>query len=118
MINITEAWWFYKDKYCPPDLHPEKQTDYENKFFQRIFSEWSFLKPHLSIRNKLKEDCWNSYISRIPRYGCIIFNVQLDKVLFCVFHKQKGDVLKRNIVFPKGKVDEGENALDSALREV
>ena len=71
------------------------------------------------MRIKLQDECFRNYISKIPRYGCIIFNPQLDKVLFCVFHKyNRGGIKKRNVVLPKGKIDEGESELESAIREV
>ena len=88
MINITEAWWFYKDKYCTPAGVFDKDDDkYRKMFFRRVFDEWSYLRPDSRKLKDLDDECWNSYTSRIPRYGCIIFNTTLDKVLFCVFHK-------------------------------
>jgi 8-oxo-dGTP pyrophosphatase MutT (NUDIX family) len=35
-----------------------------------------------------------------------------------VFHKYNRGLKKRNVVLPKGKIDEGENELESAIREV
>ena len=87
MINITEAWWFYMDKYCPPGVFDKDGDKYRKMFFRRVFEEWSYLKPDLRKFKELDEECWNTYTSRIPRYGCIIFNTTLDKVLFCVFLK-------------------------------
>ena len=39
-------------------------------------------------------------------------------MLFCVFHKYNRGIKKRNVVLPKGKIDEGENELETAIREV
>jgi Dcp2, box A domain len=105
MINITEAWWFYMDKYCPPHIFDKEADKYEKSFFRRVFEEWSYLKPDMQNIKSLNDECWKNYTSRIPRFGCIIFNKNLDKVLLCVFHKQKGEVKIRNWIFPKGKVD-------------
>jgi hypothetical protein len=87
MINLEEAWWFYKDKYCSPGIFDKDDDKYKKMFFRRIFDEWSYLKPDLRKFKELSDECWSNYTSRIPRYGCIIFNKNLDKVLFCVFHK-------------------------------
>lgn len=117
MINLTEAWWFYKDKYCTVKVLDKDDEKFRKAFFRRIAEEWSFLKPDIQNLKGLDDECWSNYTSRIPRYGTIIFNTQLDKVLFCVFNKQKSNSLHRNVVFPKGKVDEGEDPLEAALRE-
>jgi len=36
--------------------------------------------------------------------------------LFCIYHNQRDKT--RKLDFPKGKVDEGESAVDCAIREV
>ena len=66
---------------------------------------------------QLQDDFWLNYKSRIPSYGCIIFNKTLDKVLFCLYHNPR-DKIPRKLDFPKGKVDEDETPIDCALREV
>lgn len=66
---------------------------------------------------QLQEDFWFNYKSRIPSYGCVIFNKSLDKVLFCIYHNIKDKIVKK-LDFPKGKVDEDETAIECAIREV
>jgi mRNA-decapping enzyme subunit 2 len=66
---------------------------------------------------QLQDDFWLNYKSRIPSYGCVIFNKQLDKVLFCIYHNPRDKIVKK-LDFPKGKVDEDESAIDCAIREV
>mgnify|MGYP002635013032 CR=1 FL=1 len=46
LINIEEACWFFIDEFCQ-GVTPVKDKKYERKFTQRIFNEWSLLKPFL-----------------------------------------------------------------------
>jgi len=66
---------------------------------------------------QLQDDFWLNYKSRIPSYGCVIFNKQLDKVLFCIYHNPRDKIVQK-LDFPKGKVDEEESAIECAIREV
>jgi len=52
--NIEEACWFYTDYYQNPKTPKDKNADknFEKKFAQRIFKEWSYLTPYLP---KLKQ---------------------------------------------------------------
>lgn len=115
MINIEEACWFFADEYCA-GAAPIIDKKYERKFTQRIYNEWSFLRPHLPQLAQLQDDFRLNYKSRIPSYGCVIFNKTLDKLLFCIYHNS-WDKLKK-LDFPKGKVDEDETAIECAIREV
>lgn len=90
---------------------------YERKFTQRIFNEWSLLRPYLPQLMQLQDDFRLNYKSRIPSYGCVIFNRTLDKLLFCIYHNPRDKIVKK-LDFPKGKVDEDETALECAVREV
>lgn len=87
MINIEEAWWFYMDKYCAPGVFNKDDEKYKKMFYRRVFEEWSYLRPDLRRIKELNDECHRTYTSLIPRYGCILFNKTLDKVLFGVFYK-------------------------------
>ena len=116
LINIEEACWFFADEFCSgAPLVIDKK--YERKFTQRIFHEWPLLRHHLPQLAELQEDFRLNYKSRIPSYGCVIFNKTLDKLLFCIYHNQRDRIVKK-LDFPKGKVDEDETAIECAIREV
>jgi ADP-ribose pyrophosphatase YjhB (NUDIX family) len=74
------------------------------------------LKPKIP---KFKElwDEYRLYMSQIPSNGALIFNKNLDKLLFIVYHNPRERIV-RKLDFPKGKVDQGEQQVECALREI
>lgn len=72
-------------------------------FAKRIFESWSFLRPHLSNFNNLYKD-YQLYCSQIPSYGAIIFNKDLEQILFVMYDHRNENVASK-LDFPKGKVD-------------
>ena len=47
---------------------------------------------------------FKKYIEKIPSYGAIILNKNLDKILFNVYFNPREDVMK-DLDFPKGKAN-------------
>ena len=58
-----------------------------------------------------------SYIEKIPSFGAIIFNKSMDKILFNIYFNPREDVMK-NLDFPKGKANQGEDDVECAIREI
>lgn len=56
-------------------------------------------------------------MSQIPSNGALILNKTLDKLLFIIYSNPRDRVVKK-LDFPKGKVDQGEDQLECALREI
>ena len=60
---------------------------------------------------------YKKYVVKIPSYGAIILNRNLDKILFNVYVNPRETIMK-NLDFPKGKADEGEEDIACAIREI
>ena len=76
-----------------------------------MFEKTPFLVKLLPRFNELYND-FKNYQTKIPRFGAIILNESLTKVLLVV--SWNGSFYD----FPKGKVDENEDDVDCAAREV
>ena len=103
-INIREACNFYADNYHA--IVPEVNSQFERKFARAVFENWPFL------HNKIHkfDDLWSKfkkYVEKIPSFGAIIMNKSLDKILFNIYFNPREDVMK-NLDFPKGKANQGE----------
>ena len=93
-----------------------RDNTYLKKFAQRIFKHWHHLRPYQAQFNQRWEE-YRLYKSQIPSYGALIFNKELDRLLFVIYHNPR-DRIVRKLDFPKGKVDQGESTRDCALREI
>ena len=114
MFNIRNACWFYIDNYFP--IAPEATNEFTRKFAWAIFESWIYLQDRVHQFDKLWSD-YKKYVVKIPSYGAIILNRSLDKILFNVYVNPRETVMK-NLDFPKGKADEGEEDIDCAIREI
>jgi 8-oxo-dGTP pyrophosphatase MutT (NUDIX family) len=107
---LEQAWWFYEDFMADVnDALPHfKQL---KTFAERVFSHC----PLLSKSNSQFTELFNNfsmYKSQIPVCGCIMLNPEMTKaVLVCTW---KG----KSWGFPRGKINENEDALTCAVREV
>ena len=113
-INIREACYFYADNYFA--IVPEANSAFEKKFARAIFENWPFLHPKLHKFDEL----WikfKKYVEKIPSFGAIILNKQLDKILFNIYFNHREDVMKM-LDFPKGKANQGEDDVACAIREI
>lgn len=107
-FHMQEAYWFYLDFF----LHSSNQPYLNLKAFsQIIFDECPF-----SICPKINFDTlytkFRNYQIQIPRYGAILLNQNLDKILLVMNWKQT------SYSFPKGQINQNESELDCAAREV
>ena len=106
-FNIQKAFWFYKDFYLS-DNHAGKLN------LQR-FARTLYLKAP-NIRHMCTFESYSShfykYITEIPVYGAIMLNKKLDKVLLVT------NFTNKHYGFPRGKINEGEDGVSCAIREV
>lgn len=104
------AHWFYLDFFCASedDLVPcgIKQ------FAMHIFKHVPFLRPHVPRLDAIMED-WKKYKLSVPTYGAILVSADLNHALLV-----QSFWAKSSWGFPKGKVNENEDPVHCAVREV
>jgi mRNA-decapping enzyme subunit 2 len=109
-FQIELAHWFFVDFYC-------KQEDNSIYFCgikhlaHCIFSHVPFLRHHLPNLNTILEE-WRKYKSSVPTYGAILLTPDMKQ---CLLVQSFG---KSSWSFPKGKVNENEDPIKCAIREV
>ncbi|KAF2071229.1 hypothetical protein CYY_007446 [Polysphondylium violaceum] len=110
LFQIEMAYWFYDDFYR--EDHPSLPKYSLSEFTKVFFNNCPLLKPH---RNNVEEILkkFSEYKTRVPVFGAIILNQDLDKALFV-----KGFGSSNSWGFPKGKVNKDEPDGDCAIREV
>lgn len=109
--HVEEAHWFYEDFIRP--LDPSLPSMHLENFSLRIFQrcpQTSHCEPEVLKR---AYDQWIGYKKRIPVRGAMLINEALDSVLLV-----RGYKLSAAWMFPRGKINQGENDLDCAIREV
>lgn len=106
---IQEAHWFYDDFYCDNDPSLPRFTF--KQFTKEIFT-------HCPLFAGMKNDVndilsyYRNYKSKIPVCGCILLTANYSKLLLvCNWNGQSW-------TFPRGKVNENEENIDCAIREV
>lgn len=82
------------------------------EFATHIFKHIPFLKPHVQHIDAVLEH-WKEYKQNVPTFGAIVLNEDMTKVLLVQSYWAKN-----SWGFPKGKVNEGEDSLHCAIREV
>eukprot|EP01132_Coremiostelium_polycephalum_P005949 gene5949-7409_t len=110
LFQIEAAYWFYDDFYREerPSLPKYSLAEFTKAFFYHC----PLLKDHQnSVEEILKK--FSEYKTRVPVFGAIILNQDLDKALFV-----KGFGNSHSWGFPKGKVNKDEPDADCAIREV
>lgn len=107
-FQIELAHWFYLDFYCSM---PKERFGIKQFAFQ-LFQHIPFLQPHLINVDKILED-WKQYKLSVPTYGAIILSEDLKQVLLV-----QSFWAKSSWGFPKGKINENEEPLHCAIREV
>jgi mRNA-decapping enzyme subunit 2 len=109
-FHIEQAWWFYDDNYNDTYKHLPRYGALRG-FAQVLFGHCDLLQPMIPRFEEMLQG-FKNYRAKIPTCGCIMLNPQLTKiVLVCSW---KGTSWS----FPKGKINQGEDALDCAVREV
>lgn len=81
-------------------------------FFFSNFQHIPFLRHHLSSIDKILED-WKNYKLSVPTYGAILISEDLN---YCLLVQSY--FAKSSWGFPKGKVNENEDPVHCATREV
>lgn len=110
-FQIELAHWFYLDFYCTeenPKLKPCNMKDFATHIFQHI----PFLIPHVPHIDAVLEQ-WREYKQNVPTFGAIVLNEDMTKVLLVQSYWARN-----SWGFPKGKVNEDEEPLHCAVREV
>ncbi|XP_060873736.1 m7GpppN-mRNA hydrolase [Metopolophium dirhodum] len=108
-FQIELAHWFYIDFYC--DEHNLKPYGI-NQFALHMFRHIPFLRSRESqVLDVLKE--WREYKRSVPTYGAILLNEDMTQVLLVQSYWTK-----TSWGFPKGKVNQDEDPLNCAVREV
>lgn len=108
-FQIELAHWFYIDFYC--DEHNLKPYGI-NQFALHMFRHIPFLRSRESqVLDVLKE--WREYKRSVPTYGAILLNEDMTQVLLVQSYWTK-----TSWGFPKGKVNQDEDPLNCAIREV
>ncbi|KYQ93263.1 hypothetical protein DLAC_05919 [Tieghemostelium lacteum] len=109
LFQIEAAHWFYEDFYR--EEHPALPKYNLAEFTKVFFNSCPLLQPY---QNNVEEICkkFSEYKTRVPVFGCIILNQDLDKALFVKGYGSS------SWGFPKGKVNKDEADHDCAIREV
>nr|XP_012220436.1 PREDICTED: m7GpppN-mRNA hydrolase [Linepithema humile] len=110
-FQIELAHWFYLDFYCTEE-NPKLKSCSMKEFATHIFKHIPFLKPHVQHIDAVLEQ-WREYKQNVPTFGAIVLNEDMTKVLLVQSYWAKN-----SWSFPKGKVNEDEEPLHCAIREV
>ncbi|EZA53268.1 mRNA-decapping enzyme [Ooceraea biroi] len=110
-FQIELAHWFYLDFYCTEE-NPKLKSCNMKDFATHIFQHIPFLKPHVQRIDAVLEE-WKEYKQNVPTFGAIVLNEDMTKVLLVQSYWAKN-----SWSFPKGKVNEDEEPLHCAIREV
>uniref|UniRef100_A0A182WDN1 m7GpppN-mRNA hydrolase n=1 Tax=Anopheles minimus TaxID=112268 RepID=A0A182WDN1_9DIPT len=107
-FQMELAHWFYLDFYCGESKHKcgIKQ------FAQQMFKHVPFLQPHWPNVDGVLED-WKQYKLSVPTYGAILLSEDMKHVLLV-----QSFWAKSSWGFPKGKINENEEPVNCAIREV
>ncbi|XP_055596841.1 m7GpppN-mRNA hydrolase [Uranotaenia lowii] len=107
-FQMELAHWFYLDFYTCQGFPKCGIKQFAFQMFQHI----PFLSKHLDQVEKILED-WKSYKLTVPTYGAILISEDLKNCLLV-----QSFYSKSSWGFPKGKINEGEDPMHCAIREV
>jgi mRNA-decapping enzyme subunit 2 len=110
-FQVELAHWFYLDFYCGVPPYYATQCGIKH-FALQLFNHVPFLTPHVEKLPEILNE-FNQYKRNVPTYGAILMNSDLDKVLLVQSYWAKS-----SWGFPKGKVNESEEPIICAIREV
>ncbi|XP_036325620.1 uncharacterized protein LOC118738766 isoform X1 [Rhagoletis pomonella] len=121
-FQIELAHWFYLDFFCASASEQQHVDDSGKKkklpscgikqFAIQLFQHIPFLREHLSSIDKILDD-WKNYKLSVPTFGAILISEDLN---FCLLVQSY--FAKSSWGFPKGKVNENEDPVHCATREV
>lgn len=109
-FQIELAHWFYLDFHRTENsgLKSCGMKEFTKHILKHIPS-YSFMLPHLDVYY----DKWKEYKMSVPTYGAILLNEDMTKVLLVQSYFER-----TSWGFPKGKVNEDEDPVKCAVREV
>lgn len=110
-FQIELAHWFFLDFYCTQDEHAKYSCGIKH-FALTIFEHIPFLNHHVPLLNTILEE-WRSYKMSVPTYGTILLTADMKHCLLV-----QSFFAKNSWSFPKGKVNENEDPVKCAVREV
>ncbi|XP_075163981.1 decapping mRNA 2 isoform X2 [Haematobia irritans] len=111
-FQIELAHWFYLDFFCASEDDNKLQTCGIKTFAMQLFQHIPFLHQHLSSIDQILED-WKNYKLSVPTFGAILISEDLN---YCLLVQSY--FAKSSWGFPKGKVNENEDPVHCATREV
>uniref|UniRef100_A0A182JW40 m7GpppN-mRNA hydrolase n=1 Tax=Anopheles christyi TaxID=43041 RepID=A0A182JW40_9DIPT len=107
-FQMELAHWFYLDFYCAEN----KQKCGIKQFAQQMFKHVPFLQPNWPNVDTVLEN-WKQYKLTVPTYGAILLSEDMKHVLLV-----QSFWAKSSWGFPKGKINENEEPVNCAIREV
>jgi 8-oxo-dGTP pyrophosphatase MutT (NUDIX family) len=114
-FQVEAAHWFYEDFYR---IQYKYLPHLNFKDFAQAFVKSSpTLKGSIGLASDeavtTAINSFTKYKRKVPVCGCVLLNAHMDKVVLV-----KGWIAGSNWGFPKGKIDQGEDELECAIREV
>lgn len=109
-FQIEEAYWYYEDYKADKFAHLPHFKSLK-QFAEKLFGHCELLKAKKEQFSKLFAE-FAQYKAKIPVCGCILLNAEMNK--FVLVQDANSD----GWTFPRGKINENEELLDCALREV
>ncbi|CRK92973.1 CLUMA_CG006562, isoform A [Clunio marinus] len=110
-FQIELAHWFFLDFYCTQEENSVYSCGIK-QFALTIFEHIPFLNHHIVDLNTILEQ-WRSYKMSVPTYGTILLTPDMKHCLLV-----QSFFAKNSWSFPKGKVNENEDPVKCAIREV
>ncbi|KFB51341.1 hypothetical protein ZHAS_00019399 [Anopheles sinensis] len=107
-FQVELAHWFYLDFYCSE----MKQKCGIKQFAQQMFKHVPCLQPYCSTVDDVLDN-WKQYKVTVPTCGAILLSEDLKHVLLVQSYWAKS-----SWGFPKGKINENEEPVKCAIREV
>ncbi|XP_055679290.1 m7GpppN-mRNA hydrolase [Lutzomyia longipalpis] len=110
-FQVELAHWFYLDFYCGGEDYRGVSCTLK-QFATQIFQHVPFLRVRLPHLDEILDN-WKKYKLSVPTYGAILISDDLSQVLLVQSYWAKS-----SWGFPKGKVNENEDPVHCAVREV
>lgn len=115
LFQLQSSYWDYIDNYYSnKEINSNEVLPYflEKEYMDYMVNHYIFL--YIRLKNFEEEYVkWQEYITKIPVYGSVLIDPSFKYCLLLHTHFDK----KIHYGFPKGKINNGENAIDCAIRE-
>jgi mRNA-decapping enzyme subunit 2 len=110
-FQIELAHWFFLDFFCTQDENSVYSCGIK-QFALNIFEHIPSLNHHIPNLNNILDE-WRNYKISVPTYGAILLTPDMKHCLLV-----QSFFAKNSWSFPKGKVNENEDPVKCAIREV